>query len=347
MAIITSVAYPIVEWIPVGGKDVSVNHRRAEDVTHAGVAGVNPETDGKFWRSLGGDNELHADYPQRVTWPHEGAGSSKSRPINERVFDASLSLKLNSGRDVANHGYAAIDYVNGKGNKHRPAQDEKETWYFHGFWRKGGSAQTNIDSVKANLKVLSETGGSTVSTTYTTTVTNLTATWAEFLVLADVEAYLSNSDWRVSCQIGMKDSVAGFEDSLIVSGMSAGRALNFSKYVNFSNVLSRRATSVTSMGGVTQTDFWNDIGALSISSNDEDYDFYRNGRAFWLDAVQGARWGFARDRTDRSKDWFPSLVLEQDANFLIRPAGAERYQFSFSGREQRIGGIVQPMGRAL
>lgn len=344
MAILTNTALPIIEWTPVGGKDVSVNHRRPEDVTHDGVAEVNPGTSGTFWRSSSGANELLAGYPRLTGGPNEGEFSAQARPISERVFASSLELKLDPDRSVSNHGFAVLDYANGRADLHRPTQDEKETWFFHGFWRKGGSAQTNIDSAQAILKVETDEGS---TTSYTLTTTNLTGAWAEFLVVADVEGYLGESGWRISCLVGMKDSVAAFEDSLIVTGMSAGRALNLSKHVPFSNVLARRGSSVTSIGGVTQTDFWNDVGNLSVSTRDEDYDVYRNARDFWKDAARGARWSFAADRTDRSKDWYPSMVLDQDANFLIRPTGAERYQFSFSGREARIGGAVQPMGRAL
>ena len=181
---------------------------------------------------------------------------------------------------------------------------------------------------------------------YTTSYT-IGTSWSEFLVVAEVTSHppsgaTNYNNWEISPRITVNNGQS--THTVRVRGVSAGRCLNFSKNVVFDRDITRKAAMSTSISGVVQTDLWHTKSMISVSSFDEDYDFWRNANAFFRDSSAGVNWGFANDRTSHSKNWFPQLALAQNAGFSEIPVGAERYRINVKGQEQIYPVTKQPMG---
>lgn len=315
MALLDNNALPLITWLPVGGKDVSVE---------------NDSGTPSLWQSVSG-----YEVEQLSVTSTNDARESAGRPVDNRKFMAQLKIDPTNSATIV-----SAPKINGGDDYYRPTLNEKETWFFHGFWKSSTSSTT----VKADLWVGATDAGSTVSEIYTRSYT-ISTSWSEFLIVAEVTNHAGDQAWRIAPRITID---AGQNDKIVrVRGMSAGRCLNFSKNVVFSRDITRKATMATSMGGITQTDLWFVKPAISISSFDEDYDFWRNAHDFWRNAAAGARWGFANDRTDHSKNWEPQLVLNQNGGFSHIPVGAERYRIDVKGQEQLYPSTFQPMGIAV
>ena len=294
--------YPIIEWIPDGHRDCSVEQLDTgsipgdswEQKSQAGNIRVNRLPGGESWQVSPIADPILG---RCLVW-------------DQQVDDSASSVKFENiqgdGLDVKSHGSAR--------------------YYIHA-WMMSTGPSAGATHLRAELETFDDgVAGATVRAEQTSAAAQ---TWYELHATITAPAGINNVRAVLEIKRATKSSCRAI--------VRAGRCIDFPDGVRFDIRRNSTATQARSHGGIIQTDWIGSHDVVDVESQDIDRDAFRNVQDFYDHARRGGSFGFAGDRVSRSINWARALIAPPGSEPVVRPVGPERYRLRMKGAQGHEG----------
>ena len=294
--------YPIIEWIPDGHRDCSVEQLDTGRIP------------GDLWESKSEADDIRVQrLPAEPAWqvsPIADPYLQRALVWDQRTNDTGSWVKFENiqggGLDVATHGSAR---------------------YFIHAWMMSGGPLDGAEYLRADLETF--TGASAGPTVRAEQTSAAAQTWYELHATMTVPAGVNNVRAVLAIKRTSKSSCYAI--------VRAGRCIDFPDGVKFDIRRNSTATQARSHGGIIQTDWIGSHDVVDVESQDIARAAFRTVQDFYDHARRGGSCGFAGDRVSRSINWSRALIAPPGSEPVVRPVGPERYRFRMKGAQGHEG----------